>query len=58
MQYLLPIYSNEFHFILQTSPDLRRKLEIGIRREHEKELNHLTNYFPLRIDFSNFKSRN
>jgi len=46
IQYLIPIYSNEFRLILQTSPDLRTKLENTIHRQqekrNEKELDQLT----------------
>lgn len=50
IQYLLPIYANEFRLIFQTFPDLRSKLENSIhRQQHEKQVNQPT------IDFSNFK---
>mgnify|MGYP006940035155 FL=1 len=35
IQYLIPIYSNEFRLILQTLPDLRTKLESAIRRQQQ-----------------------
>jgi hypothetical protein len=35
IQYLIPIYSNEFRLILQTLPDLRTKLENAIRRQQQ-----------------------
>jgi hypothetical protein len=35
IQYLIPIYSNEFRLILQTLPDLRIKLENTIRRQQQ-----------------------
>ncbi|CAF4980970.1 unnamed protein product, partial [Rotaria socialis] len=35
IQYLIPLYSNEFRLILQTSPDLRTKLENAIRRQQQ-----------------------
>jgi hypothetical protein len=45
IQYLLPIYSDEFRLIFQTLPDLRPKLENAIhhqqQKRNEKELNQL-----------------
>ena len=35
IQYLIPIYSNEFRLVLQTFPDLRTKLESAIRRQQQ-----------------------
>jgi hypothetical protein len=35
IQYLIPIYANEFRLVLQTLPDLRTKLENGIRRQQQ-----------------------
>ena len=35
IQYLIPMYSNEFRLILQTLPDLRTKLENAIRRQQQ-----------------------
>ncbi|CAF3200937.1 unnamed protein product [Rotaria sp. Silwood2] len=56
IQYLIPIYSNEFRIILQTLPDLRTKLENAIRRQQqlkqlqqqqkdEKESNYLSKHY-------------
>jgi len=53
IQYLIPIYSNEFRLILQTLPDLRTKLENAIRRQQqlkqqqkdEKELNYSSKHY-------------
>ncbi|CAF2246902.1 unnamed protein product [Rotaria magnacalcarata] len=35
IQYLIPLYSNEFRLVLQTLPDLRTKLENAIRRQQQ-----------------------
>lgn len=35
IQYLIPIYSNEFRLVLQTHPELRTKLESAIRRQQQ-----------------------
>jgi hypothetical protein len=35
IQYLIPIYSNEFRLILQTLPHLRTKLENTIRQQQQ-----------------------
>lgn len=35
IQYLIPIYPNEFRLVLQTFPDLRTKLESAIRRQQQ-----------------------
>lgn len=35
IQYLIPIYANEFRLILQTLPDLRTKLENAIRLQQQ-----------------------
>jgi hypothetical protein len=37
IQYLIPIYSNEFRLILQTCPDLRLKLESALRRQQQQQ---------------------
>jgi hypothetical protein len=58
IQYLIPIYSNEFRLILQTLPDLRTKLENAIRRQQqlkqqqkdEKESNYLSKNYMSSIN--------
>ena len=58
IQYLIPIYSNEFRLILQTFPDLRTKLENAIRiqqqvkqqQQQQKESNLATRNYLLSIN--------
>ncbi|CAF0995825.1 unnamed protein product [Rotaria sordida] len=60
IQYLIPIYSNEFRIILQTLPDLRTKLENAIRRQQqfkqqqkdEKESNYISKHYNLSMNTS------
>lgn len=56
IQYLIPIYSNEFRLILQTFPDLRTKLENAIRiqqqvkQQQQKESNTATRNYLASIN--------
>ncbi|CAF3738583.1 unnamed protein product [Rotaria sp. Silwood1] len=63
IQYLIPIYSNEFRIILQTLPDLRTKLENAIRRQQqfkqlqqqqkdEKESYYLSKHYNISLNTS------